>query len=219
MYDHDGGSSRPERDEVGGVLACALDRAGPGKRSNRERQRLEDPLRPLPHFAHELERPLRVGDRCLGLVASEPDASAVTVNRRLGGVRCARFALGDEGVREPEPPTQARRSVDDISRGHALAAVGSRVDSDQRLAGGDADAYLELAILGFPLADRKRCPHGALGIVLVRDRRAEERHDGVADELLDRAPKVLEVSTHALVVPGEERAHVLWVHALTSPLT
>ena len=46
-----------------------------------------------------------------------------------------------------------------------------------------------------------RRAHGALGIVLVRDGRAEERHDGVADELLDRAPEALELVAHALVVP------------------
>jgi hypothetical protein len=109
---------------------------------------------------------------------------------------------------------QARRRVDDVARGHALAAIGSRADGDERLAGGDADAYLELAIFGIPLADRECRSYGALGIVLVRDRRAEERHHGVSDELLDRAPEALEVSTDALVVPGEERAHVLRVHPL-----
>ena len=43
------------------------------------------------------------------------------------------------------------------------------------------------------VADRERRADGALGIVLVRDRRAEERHHRVADELLDRAAVALEL--------------------------
>jgi hypothetical protein len=50
---------------------------------------------------------------------------------------------------------------------------------------------LELAVLGKLLPDRKRSPHSALRVVLVRDRRAEDRHDGIADELLDRTAEPL----------------------------
>ena len=35
------------------------------------------------------------------------------------------------------------------------------------------------------LDEVERCPDGALGIVLARDRRAPDRHHGVPDELLD----------------------------------
>ena len=38
----------------------------------------------------------------------------------------------------------------------------------------------------------ERGPHRALGVVLVRDRRAPDGHDGVADELLDRAAVALD---------------------------
>jgi len=50
----------------------------------------------------------------------------------------------------------------------------------------DGDAHLE-ALLEGGGADCKRCPDGALGVVLVRDGGAEERHHRVANELLDRA--------------------------------
>ena len=51
----------------------------------------------------------------------------------------------------------------------------------------------------------------ALGIVLVRDRRAEDRHHGVADELLDRAAEALDLAGDALVVRAERGADVLGV--------
>ena len=59
--------------------------------------------------------------------------------------------------------------------------------------------------------------HGAdraLGVVLVRGRRAEERHHRVADELLDGAAVALELGADALVVRAEERLDVLGVELL-----
>ena len=43
-----------------------------------------------------------------------------------------------------------------------------------------------------PVADRERRADGALRVVLVHDRRAEDGHDRIADELLDGAAVVLE---------------------------
>ena len=74
-----------------------------------------------------------------------------------------------------------------------------------------ADPDLELALLSRPVADGKRRANGALRIVLVRQRRPEERHHGVADELLDRAAVALELGTQALVVRAEDRLDVLGV--------
>ena len=54
----------------------------------------------------------------------------------------------------------------------------------------------------------------ALGVVLVRDRRAEDGHYGVSYELLDRAPEPLEVGLDALVVRTQRRANVLGVGAI-----
>ena len=82
---------------------------------------------------------------------------------------------------------------------HALTGLGLGVEADERLAGRDPDAQLE-PFLDRELADRERGTDGALGIVLVRGRRAEERHHRVADELLDGAAVALELGAHALVV-------------------
>ena len=70
---------------------------------------------------------------------------------------------------------------------------------DERLAGRDPDAQLE-PFLEREVADRERSADGALGIVLVRGRRAEERHHRIADELLDGAAVALELGADALVV-------------------
>jgi hypothetical protein len=64
------------------------------------------------------------------------------------------------------------------------------------------------------LVDGERGAHGALGVVLVSDRRPEERDDGVADELLHRAAVGLELLADSGVVRSEPRAHVLGVELL-----
>ena len=65
-----------------------------------------------------------------------------------------------------------------------------------------------------PVADRERRPDRPLGVVLVRDRRAEDRHHRVADELLDRAAEPLELGLQPRVVGIEEGGDVLGVHRL-----
>ena len=89
---------------------------------------------------------------------------------------------------------QARRRVDDVARRHSFAGFRTGAERDERLARRDSDAHLELALLGERLADRERSAYGTLGIVLVRDRRSEDRHDGVADELLDGSAEALELT-------------------------
>ena len=49
----------------------------------------------------------------------------------------------------------------------------------------------------------RRRPQRAQGVVLVRDRDAEDRHDGVADELLDCAAVPLDDRLHPLEVPPQ----------------
>ena len=50
----------------------------------------------------------------------------------------------------------------------------------------------------------------------MRDRRAEERHHRVADELLHRAAATLELVTQPLVVRRQHRLHVLGIEPLGS---
>ena len=74
-----------------------------------------------------------------------------------------------------------------------------------------AIAHLDALLARAPIADRERRAHGSLRVVLVRDRRTEDGHDRVADELLHRAAVALELVTEASVVRPEDRAHVLGV--------
>ena len=60
----------------------------------------------------------------------------------------------------------------------------------------------------------ERRADGPLGVVLLRDRCAPHRHDGVADELLDRAAVALDHGARRVEVAREELAHVLGVPAL-----
>ena len=55
---------------------------------------------------------------------------------------------------------------------------------------------------------------GALGVALVRDRRAPDRHHGVADELLDHAAVALDHRAGALEVARQQLAHLLGVARL-----
>ncbi len=106
---------------------------------------------------------------------------------------------------------QAGGGVDNVAGGHAFARLGARVQRDEGLARGDPDPHLEVARFLGPLSDRKCGADGALGVVLVRGRRPEERHHSVADELLDGAAVPLELVSQALVVRTEDGLHVLRV--------
>ncbi len=107
-----------------------------------------------------------------------------------------------------------RRGVDDVAGRHALACVRARVERNQRLSGRDPDPDLELTLRRERVSDRKGRPNRSLGVVLVRDRRAEHGHDRVADVLLHGASEALELRAHAGVVRLQQPADVLWVHAL-----
>jgi hypothetical protein len=95
-----------------------------------------------------------------------------------------------------------------------LAELRPCVDGHERLARVHSHANLELAVLGDPVTDRERRAHRALWVVLVRDRRAEHRHDRIADELLHCAAALLELRPQALVVRTQDRFDVFWVERL-----
>ena len=65
-----------------------------------------------------------------------------------------------------------------------------------------------------PVADRECRADGPLGIVLVRDGRAEHRHHRVADELLDGAAALLELRSQPVVVRPQDRLDVLGIERL-----
>ena len=128
--------------------------------------------------------------------------------------------LADEDAVDGCGGLEARGRVDDVAGRHSLSAAGIGPEDDQRLAGVHADAHVQVEaglLLVQPVdrsPDRERRADRALGIVLVGHRRAEERHDGVADELLDRPPVVLELVAQERVVRRQGAADVLDVHAL-----
>ena len=64
------------------------------------------------------------------------------------------------------------------------------------------------------VAHCERRANGTLRVVLVGGRCAVDGDDGVADELLDGAAVALELAPERLVVPAQERAHVLRIEPL-----
>ena len=156
--------------------------------------------------------------------------------REPGTYRCA-LALGENGLGGPVLDRVARgrvrllphqnRShrrcglesscgVHDVSGDHGLAVARTRFELDDRFPGVDGDPHLEPVLLR-PVAHGECGAHGALGIVAVRSRRAEDPHHRVADELLHGAAVPLELFADALVVGRENCAHVLGIERLGLP--
>jgi hypothetical protein len=112
---------------------------------------------------------------------------------------------------------QASRSVHDVAGDHGLAVAGTGVERHDRLAGVHGNPGLEVQLgvgrveLGERLPDRERGADGALCVVAVGERRAEDGHDRVADELLHEAAEPFDLDPKALVIAAEDGAHVLRV--------
>ena len=96
----------------------------------------------------------------------------------------------------------------------------AREQSSDHLAGVDADAQRHLravAPLQVVVELRDRQLHregradGALGIVLVRHRRPEDRHDGVADVLVDRPAVALDLARQRAKERGQDSTQVFGV--------
>jgi len=99
------------------------------------------------------------------------------------------------------------RDVDSIARDQRVALAGhdlARVDPDPRPQPDRRD--------GRPQLDR--CAHGPERVVLVRLRDAEDRHHGVANELLHRAAVPLEDSPRILEIAAHRGPHGLGVESL-----
>jgi hypothetical protein len=121
--------------------------------------------------------------------------------------------LADEDPVHGRGRLQPCRRVDDVAGRHRLPRFGPCVDGDERLAGVDPDAHVD-TLVQRPLSNREGRPDGALRVVLVRDRRAEDRHRRVADELLDGPAIALELLADARVVAAELVGDVLRVELL-----
>ena len=108
---------------------------------------------------------------------------------------------------------ESRGGVDDVAGRHSLALGRARVERDEDLARRDPDSQLD-AVLDGEVANRERRADGALGVVLVRRRSAEEGHHGVTDELLDRASVSFELGSDTRVVRAQDRLDVLGIQRL-----
>ena len=65
------------------------------------------------------------------------------------------------------------------------------------------DLQVAAGELADDVPDDERRAHRTLRVVAVRERRSEDAHDGVADELLDDAAERLDLAADALVVRRE----------------
>ena len=119
--------------------------------------------------------------------------------------------LVDEDAAHRGGRLQAGGRVDDVAGGDALPGLGPRFERDQRLACRDPDPDLEVAVVGQAVEDGQRGPERPLGVVFVRDRRPEKRHDRVPDELLDRTAVTLEHRTQAGVIGLQDGAAFLGI--------
>ena len=119
--------------------------------------------------------------------------------------------LLDEDPVDRRGVLQPGGGVDHVSRDQPTLGARARLERDEDLARVDGYPDLELLFLAHPVADREGRPHRALGIVLVRDRGAEDRHHGIADELLDGAAADLQLGPEPVVERTQNRLDVLGV--------
>ena len=108
----------------------------------------------------------------------------LVTDRRLGGEV---GLLTDEDAVDRRRSLQAGGGVHHVTGDHRLAERRAGAEGHDRLAGVHRRSVARgrLGQFAGDVADRQRGPYRALGVVAVRDRRAEDAHHRVADELLD----------------------------------
>ena len=128
--------------------------------------------------------------------------------------------LADQRLAGRRRLLEPRGRVDGIARDEPLPArriAGHDLTGVDACPAGEPDAPREVELVvqaGERSLHAGRCAHGAQGIVLVQDRQAEDRHDRVADVLLDRAAVGLELGPHRVEVAGHQLAQRLGVEPL-----
>ncbi len=146
-------------------------------------------------------------------LALDPDRlQRLPVEDALG---CPVGRLGDSDGVHRSNSLQPRCGVHHVAGHQPFAELGSGVEGYHGFAGVYPDPHLKRkrGIAGVQLLNRlqhsEACPHGPLGVVLVRDWRAEHRHHGIADELLDRAAEPLDLLAQPPVIRPDPRPHIL----------
>ena len=167
--------------------------------------------------AGRAERASRSGDDAertpqldrLGLALERVQAGVVVGH---GGLGRPLRRLADEHGPGLGRALDPRGRVDEIPCDHALAL---RAECDRGLAAQHAPARLQGRIERGHRGEQLECrPHGPLRVVLLRDRRAPERHHRVADELLDRAAVALNRRPRKVEVAREELSRLLGIPRL-----
>jgi hypothetical protein len=162
-----------------------------------------------------------VPTRARGTTASHTASGSTSL--RLDGIQFAKLdrlarrairRLADKHAVDRSRGLQARCRVHNVARRHALPGLRACVEVNQCFARVHRDPRLNRILLARPITNRERGAHSAFRIVLVRNRRTEERHDRIADELLHRAAEPLELASQALVIGTEDRLDVFGVELL-----
>ena len=141
-----------------------------------------------------------------------PSASIGPCDRRRAAPSTSRRVCGaDDDAAGRRRRLEAGGGVDGVTGDEPMAGcpVGTGhlagVDADPELEA-DTEVVLELAVqLGHGVAHLDRRAHRAKRVVLVQDGDAEDRHDRVADVLLDRAAVPLERLPHGGEVAASGR--------------
>ena len=154
--------------------------------------------------------------RALGGEALEGADGDGVLDQRIG-------RLADQDVPGPGGLLEAFGEHDGLAGDEGLAAAGVAGDD---LAGVDADPHLQVepercSSSSFSRSSRScivgGAAHGPEGVVLVHCGHAEDGHDLVADELLDRAAVRLDRGLHLLEVPRHHLPQRLRVDPLGQP--
>ena len=112
---------------------------------------------------------------------------------------CAVRELADDQASRLGGALQPRCGVDDVARHHRLTELGTGSERDERFARVDRGPGLEPEHLR-GCEHPQACAHCPLGIVLARDRGAEDGHDRVADVLFDHPAVPLDLLANAGMV-------------------
>jgi hypothetical protein len=111
--------------------------------------------------------------------------------------------LADDDLAGRGALLQAGADVDCVS-GDERASLARRADDDAARVHADTELELLAEERAEPALHRQRGVESALGVILLGDRRAERRHDRVADELLDRPTGLLDLLGHGVVEPDQQ---------------
>ena len=198
-HEHGPAAPAPDARVKDGAELAELGVAADERSAGRGRRRGHSPQAP---GEHRIGKTLD-GERS-GLLAVEP------VDKRPP------HCVGDQDLTRPRGVSQSRGEVHRVARDRVLAVGDASGAAGDHLAAGDADVNRNRPPRlrgdgGHRVADGQRRPHRPLGVVAVGDWRAEDRHDTVADVLVDPAAMLGDEAVGAGEEALQEGVHLLRV--------